>query len=138
MTTAKQTNIRSLCLQRLSLLFQQWGADGLLRLGDDIAANHFPDFEPYNAMNLESIATLTDQAYNAGDIRKWLMLEQFILDKLDGEELTVHDLTVILSTRLMKELDVRSLETANLVVSLTYEFVLDVMGQVRENKACGR
>ncbi len=131
-TTARRTDIKSLCLQRLSLLFLHQGADGLLRLGDDVAFDHFPDFEPYNSMSLETIATLTDQAYGAGDFKKWLMLEQFILDKLGGAELRVHDLTVMLSTRLLKEVDVHSLEVAKLVVSSTYELVSDLLGQIRE------
>jgi hypothetical protein len=127
-----RTDIKNRCLQRLSLLFLKEGKRGLLKLGDDIAFNHFPHMEPYNSMSLETVATLQDQAYKAGDFGKWLMLEQFILDKLDGEELKTHDLTVMLSTRLLKELNVQSLEIATLVVSSTCEFVADLLTEIRE------
>jgi hypothetical protein len=92
--------IEAICLQQIFLILGQPGSE---ELADQGVIDYDPEFEPYCSMSRERIAELMDQAFRAGDVRKWFMLAEFHYDKMDEDELKLSNLTCELMTIVNKE-----------------------------------
>jgi hypothetical protein len=56
---------------------------------NEVTDDHDPEFEPYASFGRERLGELMDQAFRAGDARKWTMLAEFLEEKMTTEELTL-------------------------------------------------
>jgi hypothetical protein len=94
-------NLKAVCLQHAHLLAGNPESIGLF---DDVADDHSPEFQPYASMERERIAELMDQAFRAGDVRKWIMLAEHLSDKLDAREHKIKGLAFRFAARAAREL----------------------------------
>src|SRR6478672_11282663 len=62
---------------------------------------HSPAFEPYAGMPRGRLVQLMDRAIRAGDIPRWEMLGEFLLDKLDAAERRRFNAALRLSSHLL-------------------------------------
>ncbi len=86
-------------------------------LCDAAEAAHDPGLEPYSSMGRDEVRNLMQEAIDAGDLARFLMLEQHYLDKLSIAELKQRNHALSLSASLMLQFRPRTLEEAQAIAS---------------------
>jgi hypothetical protein len=65
--------------------------------------NHCPDLEPYASMPIQHIVALMRDTDKTRDLTRYLMLENFLRDKLTPKQFLVHKMAKEVSTWVLRE-----------------------------------
>jgi hypothetical protein len=73
------------------------------RLCHEAMRRHCPDLEPYASMPIQHIVALMRDTDKTRDLARYLMLENFVRDKLTAKQFLVHKMAKEVSTWVLRE-----------------------------------